>query len=153
MSEKKIQLKVIAKLLIAVVFAGLYGWGGMEYKWLRRFVAPAVLCLSMFCYSRDWRCLIQMPAMMITLSLGYGADALWGKIFRRLIFGVANGTSSSVVNAWHKRWLLVGFQIALITTAYIIFGVWNPLPTARAEETLLGIFIALIPLLSIKDKA
>lgn len=150
-NEKKIQIKVLIKLLIAIVFAGLYAWGGMEMKWLRRFVAPAVLCLSMFGFSRNWRCLIQMPAMMITLSFGYGADSLIGKILKRALYGLLNGVSSSTANIWLKKWLLVGFQVILITAAYIAFGVWNPFPTARAEESILGVLIPLIPLLSLKD--
>lgn len=149
--EKKTQIKVILKLLVVVVFASLYGWGGMEMKWLRRFVAPGILCLSAFGFSHDWRYLVQMPAMMITLSLGYGADSVIGKIFKRCLFGTLNGISSSTVTIWQRRWFLVGFQIALITAAYIVFGVWNPLPSARAEETLLGALIALVPMISVKD--
>jgi hypothetical protein len=149
--EKKTQIKVILKLLVVVIFASLYGWGGMEMKWLRRFVAPAILCLSAFGLSRNWRYLVQMPAMMITLSLGYGADSVIGKIFKRFMFGTLNGSSSSTVNIWQKKWLLVGFQIVLISAAYIVLGVWNPLPSARAEETLLGALIALIPMMSVKD--
>lgn len=150
-SEKKTQIKVILKLLVVVVFASLYGWGGMEMKWLRRFVAPAILCLSAFGFSRDWRYLVQMPAMFITLSFGYGADSVIGKIVKRFIFGALNGASSSTVNIWQKRWIVFGFQVVLIATAYIAFGVWNPLPSARAEETLLGALIALIPMMSVKD--
>jgi hypothetical protein len=151
-SEKKLQFRILFKLLIAVAFAFLYAWGGMEFKFLRRIIAPAVLCGGMFLFSWNWRCLIQFPLMMITLSLGYGADSLIVKIVKRFIFGLANGTSSSVVNIFDKKWLLVIVQIILITGAYIVFGVFNPLPSARAEESLLGILIPLIPLLSLKDK-
>ena len=149
--EKKTQIKVILKLLIVVVFASLYAWGGMEMKWLRRFVAPAILCISSFAFSRNWRYLVQMPAMFITLSLGYGADSVLTKILKRFIFGALNGVSSSVVNIWSKRWILVGFQIMLLIAAYIVFGVWNPLPSARAEEALLGALIASVSMLSVKD--
>jgi len=152
MNEKKLQIRLILKLLVVVIFASLYAWGGMEMKWLRRFLAPAILCLSAFGFSKDWRYLVQMPCMFITLSLGYGGDNLWYKILRRGIFGFANGVSSSVVNIWKKVWLVVGFQIALLTSAYIVFGVWNPLPSARAEETLLGALVALLTMMSVKDK-
>ena len=152
MKEKNIQIKVLIKLAIVVVFASLYAWGGMEMKWLRRFLAPGILCLSAFAFSHDWRYLIQAPLMMVTLCLGYGADALWCKILRRSIFGITNGATSSTVNILYKKWLLVGFQIVLITSAFIAFGVYNPLPSARAEETILGAFIALITMMSVKDK-
>lgn len=152
MSEKKIQYKILIKLLICVVFAGLYAWGGMEMKWLRRFLAPAVLCGGMFYFSRNWRSLVQMPLMFITLSFGYGADNLILKIIKRGIYGLLNGGSSSTANILEKKWLLVGFQVVLITAAYIAFGVFNPFPNARAEESILGILIPIIPILSLPDK-
>ena len=150
-SEKKTMLKVFLKLIVVLVFAGLYCWGGVENKWLRRFVAPAILCLSAFGFSRDWRYLIQMPLMFITLSLGYGSDSLWIKILKRTIFGLTNGLTSSTTKILKKEWLVAGFQIALVTSAFIVFGVWNPLPSARAEEALLGAVIALIPMVAVKD--
>jgi hypothetical protein len=150
--ERKIQLRVLLKLLCACAFALLYAWGGMELKWLRRFVAPALLSLSMFYFSRDWKVFIQLPVMFLTLSLGYGADTLLAKIFKRMCFGLANGVSSSIHNLIRKNWLLASFQVLLLIEVYFIIGVWNPFPSARAEETFLGLMIALIPMLSIKDK-
>jgi len=146
--EKKLQFRVLYKALICIVFAFLYAWGGMEMKWLRRFVAPSLLVLSMFYFSRDWKSLLQLPLMFIGLSLGYGSDFLWVKILKRGVFGLVNGSTSSLYNGLRKKWLLVGFQIILITAAYIAFGVWNPLPNARTEEMFLGLMIAVIPLFS-----
>lgn len=151
MTEKNQQIRVIIKLLICVAFGILYAWGGMEHKWLRRFVAPAVLCLSMFAFSRNWRTLPQMLLMFGSLSLGYGATTLWLKILRRGLFGLANGITSSGYNFWRKKWLLAGTQIGLLIALYIIMGVWNPIGSARAEESFLGIMIALIPLLSTRS--
>ncbi len=150
--ERKIQIEVFLKLLCACVFALLYAWGGMELKWLRRFVAPALLSLSMFYFSRDWKVFIQLPVMFLTLSLGYGADSLFLKIVKRMVFGFANGASSSIYNFIKKNWLLAGFQVLLLIETYFIIGVWNPFPSARAEEIFLGLMIALIPMLSIKNK-
>jgi len=151
-NEKKTMLKVFLKALIIFLFAGLYCWGGVENKYLRRFVAPAILCLSAFGFSRDWRYLVQMPLMFISLCLGYGGtDLVWLKVIKRAIFGLVNGSTSSFRNILRKQWLLVGFQIVLVTSAFITFGVWNPLPSARAEEFLLGAVIALIPMISVKD--
>ena len=150
-TEKKTMLKVFLKLIVVLVFAGLYCWGGTENKYLRRFVAPAILCLSAFGFSRDWRYLVQMPLMFITLCLGYGADSVIGKIFKRAIFGLTNGLTSSTAKILKKEWLVAGFQIVLVTSAFVVFGVWNPLPSARAEEALLGVVIALIPMVAVKD--
>ncbi|MAE81675.1 MAG: hypothetical protein CMB80_02980 [Flammeovirgaceae bacterium] len=149
-NEKKIQLRVFLKLLVICICAGLYAWGGMEFKWLRRFVAPAVACLFAFAYSRNWRYLIQMPVMFLTMSMGYGGDTLGEKIARRAVFGCANGISTSIVNGIKKNWLVVSFQMSLLIAAYIVFGVWNPLPNARVEETLLGLFCYAIPIMSVR---
>ena len=149
--EKKTMLKVFLKIIVVLIFAGLYCWGGVENKWLRRFVAPAILCLSAFAFSRDWRYLVQMPLMFITLSLGYGADSVWAKILKRAIYGITNGATSSTAKLFKKEWLIAGFQIVLIPAAFIAFGVFNPLPSARAEEALLGALIALVPMIAVKD--
>lgn len=151
--EKKLQLKQILKLVICVVFASLYAWGGIEHKWLRRFLAPIILTISMLGFSNwDWKTLIQMPFMFASLSLGYGATSLWAKILRRALFGLANGITSSGYNIIKKRWLLIGTQIVLLVGLFIVMGVFNPLGSARAEETFLGVMIALIPLMSIREK-
>lgn len=157
-SEKKTQIRVILKGLLIVLFASLYAWGGMEYKWLRRFLAPSLLCIGLLGFSRDWRYLLQVPLMMATLCLGYGSDMVAIKVLKRLVFGLANGTSSSAVLIW-KFWrkpsnaLGVVITVQLILTAGLItvFGVLNPMPSARAEEFLIGMIIALVPTLSVRD--
>lgn len=151
-SEQKTQLLVIYRLILAVIFGILYAYGGMSGTWIRRFLAPSVLCVGLCIPSFDWRILVQAPLMMLTLCLGYGGDDLWVKILRRGIFGLANGASSSAYNILRGVVLLVGIQVIMLTVLYIIVGVWNPFPSARAEETFLGTMIALLPALSIKDK-
>ncbi len=148
MSEKKQQYIALFKLLTAVAFAFLYSWGGMEHKELRRYIAPMLLTLSMFGWARDWRVFIQLPFMFASLSLGYGALGLVAKIIKRGLYGLANGITSSGYNLTKRKWLLAGFQAALLTAAYIVFGVWNPFPNARVEEMTLGFLIAFIPIMS-----
>jgi hypothetical protein len=147
-NEKKLQFRVLFKLLICVAFAFLYSWGGIEMKYLRRFVAPALLVGSMLYFSRDWKVLIQLPLMFFSLSLGYGSDIFIWKIIKRGIFGLANGITSSGQNILKKKWLLAGVQTVLLTGLYIVIGVYNPFPSARAEEMFLGLMIAVIPLFS-----
>ena len=125
--------------------------GGCGFLYLRRFVAPGILCAGMFYFSRDWRSLVQLPIMMFSLAIGYGGDALWEKIGKRALFGVANGTSSSIYNILKKNWLLVGFQVVFIIAALVTFGVWNPFPSARVEELIIGLFIASVPMFSVKE--
>jgi len=151
MSEKKALKNALIKLGICIVFAILYCVGGMETKALRRFVAPVILCGGMFYFSRDWKSLIQLPFMFLSLSLGYGAENIVIKILKRGIFGLANGVSSSGYNILQKKWLLVGIQAILLLGIYVVIGVFNPLADARTEELFLGLMIPLIPLFSIKE--
>lgn len=150
-NEKKALKNALIKLLIICIFSILYCLGGMQFKFLRRFIAPAVLCGGMFYFSRDWRSLAQMPLMMFSLSLGYGADTILEKVIKRLIFGLANGLAFSVYNILNKRWLLVTFQVTLTIAAFIFFGAFTPFETARTEELILGLFIAAIPMFSVKE--
>ncbi len=148
MDEKKRQLRIILiKLPALLICAGLYAWGGMEHKWLRRFLAPFVCFASMFSITKDWRTLGQMFLLMLTQTLGYGAHSLWMKIFKRGLYGGLNGISSSFFNFVKGKDLLVFIQIGLLITMYVLFGVWNPV-SARAEETILGLFLYAIPILT-----
>jgi cytochrome b subunit of formate dehydrogenase len=153
MKEKKQTYIVLFKIAFVVLFGFLYCVGGSEawggHKQLRRFLAPAILCLAMFGFSRNWRCLVQMPFMFLSLSLGYGADTEWLKILKRGIFGLANGITSSGSLILGRKWLLVALQTTILVISYIVLGVWNPMPDARTEEFLLGMLIALIPMLAV----
>jgi len=152
MSERKQVVNAIIKVWIAFIFALLYCLAGSEefggLKWLRRFVAPTILCGGIFYFSKDWRALVSLPVMFLSLSLGYGSDIELWKVIKRGIYGLANGISSSGKNILNKKWLLAGFQVALLISAYICFGVWNPFPDARVEEFFLGFLIAFIPIMS-----
>jgi hypothetical protein len=154
MSEIRQRWEALAKLVICVIFAFLYAYAGEHGTplWLRRYLAPSLLIGSMFYFVRDWKVFIQLPVMFASLSLGYGGGTLWEKIWRRASFGSANGLSSSIYNGLCSKWLLFVTQIVLVTSLYIIMGVWNPLPDARTEELFLGFIIPFIPLMSARRK-
>ena len=150
--ETKEQLMVFVKLLVVFICAGLYAWGGMNGKYLRRFVAPSVCGFSMWYFTKDWKSLFIMPALGLASSLGYGADQLWTKIFKRAYVGLTFGLSASLYSILRKNWYVVGFTMVLLIAAYILFGVWNPLPNARHEETFLGVLVYLMPIMNTKKK-
>ena len=155
-SEYKLQIKVFIKLLWVCGFALLYGLGGVEYKWLRRFIAPLWLGGGMYLFSRDWRVFLQMPLLMFSLSLGYGAANFWLKVWKRLLFGFANGFTNIThlfdQNFNKKRfWTLFVLAITITPVVYIVLGVINPV-SARAEELLLGFFIAIWPMFIVDIK-
>lgn len=155
--ERKDQLLTLVRIAFVVGFAYLYSEGGMHDKWLRRFVAPCELSIGMFIFSRDWRVFLQMPLMMGSLCLGYGADETWLKIVKRLIWGLANGASSSVYIAIlslsnSMYWFLFSLHHIILVFSVVCLGVLNPLANARNEEFTIGLLIALIPIMVVKDK-
>lgn len=158
MDEKRIQFKVFVKLAIVFLCAGLYAWGGMENKALRRYVAPAVCAATTAVSARSFGPLLAYPPMAGALSLGYGAEDTGTKMAKRFIYGLAVGLAGSLYSVYlairgdRKRWILVGSQIVLMAAVSVIFGVFNPFPDARTEETVLGLFVFLIPLMSANRK-
>lgn len=150
--EKSLLRDGVIKLLICVVCAFLYSAGGTEDMgglWLRRYLMPVIFTVTLFYYSRDWRSFLSLT-MMGSLSLGYGADFVFEKIFKRAYCGLANGLTSAGRNIGRKEWLLTAFHIVLVTSAFVCFGVWNPFPSARIEELVLGFVIVFIPIMSAK---
>lgn len=151
-TERKKQLEVFLRFLVVLICAGLYAWGGIEHKWLRRFLAPGVATLGMFLFSLDWRNLLCFPVWVGGLSLGYGASEIWLKVVKRAVFGLSAGLGGSMGNLINRQVLLSVLQIALCIILYIVLGVWNPLPDARTEEFMLGIMVFMIPIMSAKRR-
>lgn len=157
-AEQKQFYVVLETIVVCIIFAGLYAiagsqdfWGGQ--KWLRRFLAPGLFCLWAFFRSGfDWRYLIQMGPMMGGLTLPYGADSLGMKWFLRGICGLVYGTSSSIVNFWHKRFLMGIYQIILAASMSIIAGVYNPFSDAMKEQFVIGLFIVLLPAFTVVNR-
>lgn len=92
MSEHKAFRDSMIKLAILCAFAICYsmgGWGDFfgGQKWIRRFMAPFILCGGCYWFSRDWRYFVQFPVMCISLSLGYGESSSLMKFFTKL-FGL-----------------------------------------------------------------
>ncbi len=150
MTEKKLQIKVIIALFIVFIFSSLYAWGGMEHKYLRRFVAPIIYFTSISILYKDKTYFWRLPIACLMLSMGYGADVLAQKIIRRFVFAILN----SIVflpspRLEDRKWIISsGFHIIFVVCLHMIFGILSLLP-ARAEEALLGAGLVLIPSLMI----
>lgn len=155
--ERKDQLLNLLRIAFVIGFAYLYSEGGMHDKWLRRYVAPLELSLGLFLFSRDWRVFLQVPFLMASLCLGYGADQQWLKILKRMLFGFASGASSSgyIIYLSIKNshlWILASFQTLLVLSSCVIFGAFNQLSSARSEEFTIGLIIALIPMMTVRKR-
>lgn len=139
-NEKTLQYQQFMKLVIIIICSGLYAWGGMEHKWLRRYLAPSIAGLGIFTLYRDWKYLIKMPLLMLSSTIGYGADEFVLKVFKRFYVGLAFGISCSVTEIIKKSWPYVIASVIILPTLYISLGVFNPFP-ARVEETFLGLIV------------
>ena len=126
----------IGGLALATFF---YMWGGRHGKWKRRFIASLILsttvCLSAF-FMKVFHPLqlATYPALAIGFSLGYGADAFWGKVIRRAIY------AASVISAGFLFATTLGGNAWGVLIMHAGVGVWsiylgvrNPL-YAAAEE-------------------
>lgn len=156
MNERREILKTAGRFAIVFLFALCYCIGGTEDmggKWIRRYLGPVILCLGMFAYSRSWKSLVQAPLMMITLSMGYGGtDLEWLKIVKRGVWGALNGLSSGFCKILEKRFWLPIAQGIILSGVCILLGVYNVLPNARVEEFTIGVFIALLPMMSARPQ-
>ena len=142
---EKTSLRIFSKSCIVIICAGLYALGGLTgYPlWLRRYLMPTILTLSMFYWSRDPKVFLNLPFMFGSLSLGYGADFTWLKILRRFSFGAANGLSFNIRNLINRNWLWSGFHACLVIGGCVALGVWNFTPNARTEEFIIGLLMAI----------
>lgn len=157
MNERSQLWLIVEAAIVCVIFGALWAiggsgdfWGGQ--KWIRRFLAPAILTGWAFLRSGlDWRYLVQMPLMMGASTLPYGADDTVTKWILRGLFGVANGTAANIANLLNKRWLISGFSFVLIIAISIVFGVYNPFE-AMWEQFVIGFMIAFFVALSVRRK-
>ena len=159
LSEKKYQIKVCLGLVVVAICSSLYAWGGMEMKFLRRFIAPCIAAGFLAIINKEPLQLIKAPLLGIASSLGYGAgdNEVLLKIAKRAYVGLAFGIGASItdiiksIRKSSKHLFTVGYTFLAIVSAFIIYGVWNPVH-ARVEETILGAIIYLMAILpSIKE--
>lgn len=139
---------MIVKLLVIAICSWLYSRGGYSRKWLRRYVSPILMVGTICLFTQNLLILIQTPLMMATLSMGYGGDNFKEKLFRRSLWGFANGIASSPSLAIEGQWFLIVLQVVFVTTISILLGVYNPFKSARREETAIGATIYSLPLIA-----
>ena len=139
-NDKRLQLRLTVAVIAVAVCAVLYSWGGVEAKWLRRFVMPAVFFATAFGLTRNWRVFITAPLAVLGMCLGCGADVLWLKAVKRAYCGVLVGAGLSQSIAYS----------VFAMSASVVLGVFNPFP-ARYEEMLLGLVYSSAIFLYVKE--
>lgn len=117
----------------------LYAWGGIQKKWLRRFLGSSVLVGSVtavLIMRHIWEplFLIVFPLQGLAWSLPYGADSLFPKIVKRAIFASASVACGIVFcikfggNAW---FVLIPHAGVALWSVYM--GVKNPIESVAEQ--------------------
>ena len=120
-----------------VVASLLYSLGGRSGKWKRRFIASFILtttvislCLIRGCFSY-WHLLIY-PILALGFSLGYGADDILLKVFKRFYCALAVLMAGLVM-----AFTLNGWGVFIPHAGIAMWSVWmgvkNPIPAASEE--------------------
>ena len=153
MSEITLQILALAKLLSAVIFAGLYALGGMAgiSKGARRFggviwIGLAISIISFWQRTFSAMYLLYPLLLLGALHLGYGAEKVLEKLRRRAIYGLALGVASLPIALKTGNWIMFASNMVLCVGASITFGVFNPLRNARDEETIIGALSIVLPM-------
>ena len=154
MNEITLQWIQLVKLLILAAFATLYGFGGISGKWKRRIIGPVVftagICgVSLWTDSFHWSYLLCAPLFFGALALGYGASTTIEKIKKRFIYGLACAFATLPIFAVQQAWTLWALHILICVSTSVVAGVWNQTSSARAEESMIGAAIVLIPIFTI----
>jgi hypothetical protein len=147
LNENTLQIIAILKLVWVAVFAGLYGFGGISNKWLRRFVGPLWIGIGIYVFSAlfssglhsfRYSYLIYPLLLCASLHIGYGADTLITKFRKRFFYGLALGVSALPLAIFSGLWILFGVHCLLCLLASVCLGVVSGAGNARNEETLIA---------------
>jgi len=153
MTEMTQGLLATAAWFAVAIFATLYWYGGRDKTskaWRRiaggLLIAVATLVLAQVNGTFSLWMLPALVTLPAALSIGYGGESKWEKIFKRGLFGVAV-SANSLWFAIPLGMLGVGmFQIMLGLGASVYFGTWNPFNNAAKEEAVIGgLSVLLIP--------
>lgn len=151
MNEQTLQLIASLKIVWVALFSYFYGLGGINHKWLRRFLGAfwmGVGAVTFGCWQGvfQWWHLIYPVLSCMALHLGYGGDRVVIKISKRFIYGLCLGIAALPLCFNSGLWVLFGFHVALCISASVVFGVVNPTREARSEETIIASLSTIIPL-------
>jgi branched-subunit amino acid transport protein AzlD len=159
MSETLLQWHMGIKLLVITSFAMCYGFGGINNKWLRRYLGPAILLAFLLWTTREYLSIAVGLTLPIVLSMGYGVNSKLMRLFNqkltiphklskyitRGVVALLSAACFIPVAVITGLWSSLLLHTILILIALPFLGVRNPTGSARAEETLIGVFYVLIP--------
>lgn len=126
---------------ILYMMGGTAGFG----KWYRRFLGSLIIVsatnvIALINYKWAWQYAAMYPLLVIAFSLGYDADTLWDRLFRRTIFAAAC-VSVGILGLWATGftgfgWGILAFQF-LVGLGSVYLGTVNPYGNAPLEQLLI----------------
>lgn len=151
MSEQELQIIASLKIVWIAAFSYLYGRGGMQNKYLRRFIGAACMMLGIFVFSKwqglwNYWYLAFLPIAIGGLHNGYGADKTWDKIRRRTFQGFCFGLAGLPLACFSHLWTLFGFSVALSVLSCVVVGAFDAPRNARDNETIIATLCFLLTL-------
>jgi len=149
--EYKLQFISSGKVAWLSVLSLCYGLGGIKQKWIRRFLGALWIAIGIFLFAKiqgyfKWWVMFYPALFCAALHLGYGAEETLGKIKRRALYGFAFGISAIPLVINSHLWVLFAFHCVVALSASVVLGVFNPTRSARDEETLVAVFLTIIPM-------
>ena len=150
--EYKLQFEALFRILWVVVFALFYALGGIQFKWIRRFVAPVWLGGGLYLFSRDWWKVFQIVLLIPALHAGYGADVLFHKLFRRGLYGLYTGITPVWMFIQKGAWRVYLVNFLLCIAVSVVFGVWNPFESARIEGLTIGFTVGWLSIMTARRR-
>lgn len=150
MNEYGLQIVAGLKLLTIAVFATLYGWGGINYKPIRRiggslFLTGMICLFSLWLQTFSYWYILCALLYWAALSIGYGAEDTKTKVIKRTYCGLAYACASLPIAIVNGAWILLALHTLLCLSVSVILGVTNPVQS-RSEETIIGATIGLLPM-------
>lgn len=143
MSEHLLQAIASLKIVWLAAFAYLYGEGGIQNKWIRRFVGAAWMMLGIFAFSMWQGCwhnwyLLFLPIAIGGLTNGYRADKFMEKVRRRAVYGLLLSFAAIPLVAFSHLWILFGLHVVTAVLWSVVIGAFDAPKNARDNETLIA---------------
>lgn len=148
MNEVTLQWIQLIKLLLLAGCATLYGFGGVRGKIKRRLFCPilataGIAGISLWMGTFSWWLIGYVLPLWGAYSIGYGENSklmkwLKNKILVRAVVGLVLGLAAFPVVIAFSVYLLWALHIGICVAVSTISGAFNPMKSARAEETMIG---------------
>lgn len=131
-------------------FTWLYGRGGINHNWIRRYAGTAWMMLGIYVFSvwiekalhtpiwHNWY-LSFYPLALGGTVLPYGKGDLVTRMWKRIVQGLAFSVAPITLVIFNQAWWLWLYHIGLCISACYFIGALNIVPNARKNETLIAL--------------